>query len=184
MTEPTSSAPSTESGRQSIGRVLVVDDQEGIRTQLRWGLSDRFEVSVAGTPDEARQAIQAERFDAVTLDLGLPPDADGPTEGLRLLEEFLAHDPATKVVVLTGNTDHENAIRAVQMGAYDYYLKPVDVAELAVILNAPATYPAWTARPSGKRPLACIRRRPPRSSARARRCCGSSRRSGESPGPT
>src|SRR5574341_781048 len=124
-----------ESERQPLSRILIVDDDEGIRTQLRWGLSDRFEVTIAGTPEAAREALQAGSFDAVTLDLGLPPDPDGPTEGFRLLEEFLAHDPAMKVVVLTGNTDHTNAVRAVQMGAYDYYLKPVDVAELAVILQ-------------------------------------------------
>ncbi len=118
-----------------LGRVLVVDDQDGIRTQLRWGLSDRFEVSVAGSPEDARKAVQERPFDAVTLDLGLPPDPDGPTEGLRLLEEFLLQDPAMKIVVLTGNTDHENAVRAVQLGAYDYYLKPVDVAELGLILQ-------------------------------------------------
>jgi two-component system NtrC family response regulator len=74
-------------------------------------------------------------FDAATLDLGLPPDPDGPTEGLRLLEEFLAYDPAMKVVVLTGNTDHENAVRAVQLGASDYYLKPLKVEELSLILH-------------------------------------------------
>ncbi len=118
-----------------LSRILIVDDDEGIRTQLRWGLSDRFEVTIAGTPEGAREALQASSFDAVTLDLGLPPDPDGPTEGFRLLEQFLAHDPAMKVVVLTGNTDHTNAIRAVQLGAYDYYQKPVDVAELAVILQ-------------------------------------------------
>ena len=98
----------------TLGRLLVIDDQEGIRTQMRWGLSDGFEVSVAGTPEEAHRAIRKDKFDAVTLDLGLPPDPDGPTEGLRLLEEFLAHDPTMKVVVLTGNTDRENAVRAVQ----------------------------------------------------------------------
>jgi two-component system NtrC family response regulator len=125
----------TDVAQEPVGRVLIVDDQEGIRTQLRWGLSDRFEVSVAETSDAARQAIQRGRFEAVTLDLGLPPDPDGPTEGFRLLEEFLAHDPAMKVVVLTGNTDHENAIRAVQLGAFDYYLKPVNVADLGVILE-------------------------------------------------
>jgi two-component system NtrC family response regulator len=118
-----------------VGRVLIVDDEDGVRTQLRWGLSDRFQVSVAGSSEEAREALQKERFDAVTLDLGLPPDPDGPTEGLRLLEEFLVEDPTIKVVVLTGNTDHENAIRAVQLGAFDYYLKPVDVGELGAILQ-------------------------------------------------
>jgi two-component system NtrC family response regulator len=118
-----------------IGRVLIVDDEDGIRTQLRWGLGDRFALTVAGTAEEARQAVQKERFDAVTLDLGLPPDPNGPSEGLRLLEEFLTHDPAMKVVVLTGNSDHENAIRAVQLGAFDYYLKPVELSELSAILQ-------------------------------------------------
>jgi two-component system NtrC family response regulator len=123
------------SDRQPVGRVLIVDDEDGIRTQLRWGLSDRFQVVAAATADEARQAVQKERFDAVTLDLGLPPDPTGPSEGLRLLEEFLAHDPAMKVMVLTGNADRENAIRAVQLGAFDYYLKPVDLAEVSAILQ-------------------------------------------------
>ena len=131
-----SAADSPVSDRpELLGRVLVVDDMEGIRTQLRWGLSDRFDVTIAGSPDEARQAIQRQSFDAATLDLGLPPDPEGSTQGLRLLEEFLTHDPAMKVVVLTGNADHENAIRAVQLGAFDYNLKPVNVAELAVILQ-------------------------------------------------
>jgi two-component system NtrC family response regulator len=98
-------------------------------------LNGRFEVSTAANVEDARQAVQKERFDAVTLDLGLPPDPNGPSEGLRLLEEFLTHDPAMKVVVLTGNSDHENAIRAVQLGAYDYYLKPVDLSELSSILQ-------------------------------------------------
>jgi two-component system NtrC family response regulator len=116
-------------------RLLVVDDEEGIRTQLRWGLADQFEVSLAATPQEAADAVRAGSFDAVTLDLGLPPDPEGGTEGLRLLEEFLTHDPALKVVVLTGNADRQNALRAVQLGAFDYYLKPVNLAELRLILE-------------------------------------------------
>ena len=117
------------------GRVLVVEDQEGLRTQLRWGLATHFEVVPADNSDSALQALKAGHFDAATLDLGLPPDPDGSTEGLRLLEEFLAADPAMKVIVLTGNSDHENALRAVQLGAYDYYLKPVKLAELRLILE-------------------------------------------------
>jgi len=134
MTDP-SAVQSNSGTAERHGCVLVVEDEEGIRTQLRWGLSDHFEVVVAGTPEEARDALQKGKFDAATLDLGLSPDLHGPTEGLRLLEEFLTHDPAMKVVVLTGNTDHENAVRAVQLGAYDYYLKPIEIADLRLILQ-------------------------------------------------
>lgn len=133
MTTNATERPTTT--EQKVGRVLIVDDEDGIRTQLRWGMSDKFELNVAGTAVEARQAIQNERFDAVILDLGLSPHSTGPPEGLRLLEEMLSHDPAMKVIVLTGNSDHENAIRAVQLGAYDFYLKPVDLSELSTILQ-------------------------------------------------
>ena len=126
---------STVPSRVALGRVLVVEDQEGIRTQLRWGLSDQFEVVVAASRDAARQALGTSRFDTATLGLGLPPDPDGPTEGLRLLEEFLTVDPAMKVIVLTGNGDHQNALHAVQRGAFDYYLKPVNLEELRLILE-------------------------------------------------
>jgi two-component system NtrC family response regulator len=117
------------------GRVLIVEDQEGLRTQLRWGLAAQFEVVPVDSSDAALQALKNNRFEAATLDLGLPPDPDGSTEGLRLLEEFLATDPAMKVIVLTGNSEHDNALRAVQLGAYDYYLKPVKLAELRIILE-------------------------------------------------
>jgi two-component system, NtrC family, response regulator len=135
LSQMTSSETPGNGKEEARGRVLVVDDQDGIRTQLRWGLSDRFDVTVTGTPEAARQAVRAGTFDAATLDLGLPPDPEGAGEGLRLLEEFLGHDPAMKVIVLTGNGDHENAVRAVQLGAYDYYLKPVNIEELRLILE-------------------------------------------------
>jgi len=137
---PSASAPrealeaTDQTQARPADRVLVVDDQEHMRSQLKWGLRSQFDVTVAGSPDEARHVIRSARFEAATLDLGLPPDPDGATEGLRLLEEFLAHDPTMKVVVLTGNTDRTNAIRAVQLGAFDYYLKPVQLEELQVIL--------------------------------------------------
>ena len=135
VNQVSATAPVENAEVQRVGRVLVIDDEDGIGTQLRWGLNGRFEVSTAATVEEARQAVQTGRFDAVTLDLGLPPDPNGPSEGLRLLEECLAHDPAMKVIVLTGNAERENAIHAVQLGAYDYYLKPVDLAELSSILQ-------------------------------------------------
>ncbi len=71
----------------------------------------------------------------ITLDLGLPPDADGATEGLRCLEQILQQYPATKVVVLSGNEDHGNALKAVELGAYDFYRKPIELSELKVILE-------------------------------------------------
>ena len=129
------SAPLPLRNSSKCGRLLIVDDQEGIRTQLHWGLAERFDVTLAATSQEATEAIRSQSFDAVTLDLGLPPDPDGASEGLRVLEKCLAHDPAVKVVVLTGNDDHQNALRAVQLGAFDYYLKPVNLSELRVILE-------------------------------------------------
>ena len=131
---PMPKEPSKNDSPTPHGRVLVVEDQEALRTQLRWGLATQFEVVPVESSEAAVQALKAGRFEAATLDLGLPPDPDGSTEGLRLLEEFLAADPAMKVIVLTGNSDHENALRAVQLGAYDYYLKPVKLAELRLIL--------------------------------------------------
>ncbi len=135
MSESTPSQASGNGNGGSLGRVLVIEDDDDIRTQLRWGLSDRFEVSVAGTTEAARQAVRQAPLDAVTLDLGLPPDPDGPSVGMALLEEILGQDPTLKVIVLTGNTDHENAVRAVKLGAYDYYLKPVNLSELRLIIE-------------------------------------------------
>jgi DNA-binding NarL/FixJ family response regulator len=168
---------------QRIDRILIVDDDDGIRTQLRWGLSDRFELSIAATADEAHQAVQNERFDAVILDLGLPPDPTGPTEGLRLLEEFLSRDPTMKIVVLTGNTDHENAIRAVQLGAYDFCLKPVDFSNSVGSCNGPVASPAWIGRHSALLILPRQLRPPRRSSVRARPCSGSLTPFAALPGP-
>lgn len=130
---PKEPSPADQQGPR--GRVLLVEDQEGLRTQLRWGLATQFEVVPVESSEAALQALKASRFEAATLDLGLPPDPNGATEGLRLLEVLLTTDPAIKVIVLTGNRDHENALRAVQLGAYDYYLKPVKLAELRIILE-------------------------------------------------
>ena len=133
----TTAAPlsSVEETRSPAGRVLIVEDDEAVRGQLRWGLADHFQLSLAENVEAARRSLRSGPFDAVTLDLGLPPDPRSPAEGFRLLEELLAHDPAVKVVILTGNTDHQHAIRAVQLGAFDYYMKPVDIPELAAVLQ-------------------------------------------------
>src|SRR5262245_39771861 len=106
-------------------KLLVVDDDEGIRTQLKYALRDDFLIFSAEDRNEAVEVLQKEHPDLVTLDLGLPPAADGAEEGLRALEDILRTAPSTKVIVLTGNNDRRNAVRAVQLGAFDYQAKPV-----------------------------------------------------------
>lgn len=115
-------------------KVLVVEDDAGIRTQVRWSFDD-YEVIEA--KDRAEAMSQLRRFEppVVTLDLGLPPDPGGASEGLAALEEILAAAPRTKVIVITGNEDHENAVKAVGMGAHDFYQKPLDPDLLRIIVE-------------------------------------------------
>jgi len=114
--------------------LLVVEDDPGLQKQIRWGF-DRFEVVIAGDRESA--IAQMRRFEApvVTLDLGLPPDADGTSEGFATLEQILALYPDAKVIVITGNQDRANAVKAVGMGAYDFYLKPFDPEILGLVLD-------------------------------------------------
>ncbi len=116
-------------------KLLVVEDSPEIQKQIRWGLGKDYRVLLAGNRQEALAMFQANRPRVVTLDLGLPPEAAGSREGFCCLEGMLAERPATKIVVLTGNSDQESALKAVGMGAYDYYRKPIDLAELKVILK-------------------------------------------------
>jgi two-component system NtrC family response regulator len=115
-------------------KLLIVDDDTGIQRQLRWGLED-YEVFVAGDRDQALAVFRAEVPPVVTVDLGLPPDPDGATEGLALLEELLKLAPETKVIVVTGNEGRDHALRAVASGAYDYYRKPIVLEELALLIK-------------------------------------------------
>ncbi|MFD2367902.1 PEP-CTERM-box response regulator transcription factor [Pseudoduganella sp. GCM10020061] len=114
-------------------KLLVVEDDPGLQKQLRWSLSD-YEVIVAGDREAAVVQVHRHRPGVVTLDLGLPPDADGASEGLATLRQILAAAPETKVVVLSGNQDRANALKAVAMGAYDFQCKPVDVELLSLVV--------------------------------------------------
>ncbi len=116
-------------------KLLIVDDSAEIRKQLKWGLGMKFQVVLAESVDEALKLFDKHSPKVVTLDLGLPPDIDGATEGLRCLEQILQKQPNCKVIVLSGNEDHANALAAVEMGAYDYYHKPIDLDELKIILS-------------------------------------------------
>jgi two-component system NtrC family response regulator len=115
-------------------KLLVVEDDPGLQDQLRWCF-DSHEVIVAGDRSGAMEQLRRHQPPVVTLDLGLPPDADGISEGLATLEEIVAQSPDTKVIVVTGQNDRENAVRAVGSGAYDFYHKPIDPEILVLIVN-------------------------------------------------
>ena len=113
--------------------LLVVEDDEGLQRQLKWAY-EGYEVICAGDRSSAIEALRANEPAVVTLDLGLPPDPDGTDEGFAALAEILRLKPDTKVIVATGHGARESATKAVAMGAYDFYKKPVDIDELGFIV--------------------------------------------------
>lgn len=106
-------------------KILVVEDDLGIQNQLKWSLDDH-DVTLVDNHDDAINSVRAEEPTVVLLDLGLPPDPGGATEGLRTLKDIMDIAPATKVIVITGNDDRIHAINAVGLGAHDFYNKPID----------------------------------------------------------
>jgi two-component system NtrC family response regulator len=114
-------------------RLLVVEDDEGLQKQLRWAYED-YEVVSATHRQAAIDAVRHHEPAVVTLDLGLPPDPDGTSEGFATLDAILRLKPDTKVIVASGHGAREDALRAVAAGAYDYYHKPVDIDELHLIV--------------------------------------------------
>lgn len=115
-------------------KLLVVEDDEGLQRQLRWSYED-YEVVVAGDRAAAMDAVRAHTPTVVTLDLGLPPDPDGVSEGFATLDEILRYAPTTKVIVASGHGARDSAIRAIAAGAFDFYAKPVDIDELGLIVR-------------------------------------------------
>jgi two-component system NtrC family response regulator len=113
--------------------LLVVEDDEGLQRQLKWAY-DGYEVVCAGDRRSAIDALRAHEPAVITLDLGLPPDPDGTDEGFATLAEILRLKPDTKVIVATGHGARESALKAVGMGAYDFYKKPVDIDDLGLIV--------------------------------------------------
>ena len=114
--------------------LLIVEDDPGLQKQMRWSF-DAYETLVAGDRESALVQLRRHEPAVVTLDLGLPPDPDGASEGLATLEQILALVPDTKVVVVTGNQDRANAVKAVAMGAYDFYQKPFDPEVLGLVVE-------------------------------------------------
>ena len=115
-------------------RLLVVEDDPGLQAQLKWAYED-FEVTIAGDRASALAALRAEEPAVVTLDLGLPPDPDGTSEGFAVLDEIMALKPDAKVIVASGHGARESALQAIARGAYDFYQKPVDIDELGLIVR-------------------------------------------------
>ncbi|HMV18308.1 MAG TPA: PEP-CTERM-box response regulator transcription factor [Zoogloea sp.] len=114
--------------------LLIVEDDPALQKQMRWAF-DQYDTVVASNRDEAIAQIRRYEPAVVTMDLGLPPAPDDVTEGFRLLGEILALMPDTKVIVLTGQHDRENAVRAVGMGAYDFFAKPFEPEMLVLTLE-------------------------------------------------
>ncbi|WP_100261011.1 PEP-CTERM-box response regulator transcription factor [Qipengyuania seohaensis] len=115
-------------------KLLVVEDDEGLQAQLKWAYDD-YEVVIAGNRDQALALLRSEEPAVVTLDLGLPPDPDGTTEGFAVLDAIMEMKPDTKVVVASGHGARESALQAIERGAYDFYQKPVDIEQLGMIVD-------------------------------------------------
>ncbi|HNA28419.1 MAG TPA: PEP-CTERM-box response regulator transcription factor [Thiobacillaceae bacterium] len=115
-------------------KILLVEDDVGLQKQIKWSLDD-YEVLATGDRESA--LAQLRRFEpaVVLLDLGLPPDPDGATEGLAALQQILQLCPATKVIVVTGNQDRANAIKAIGLGAFDFYHKPFEEQILKLVID-------------------------------------------------
>jgi two-component system NtrC family response regulator len=115
-------------------KLLVVEDDPGLQSALRWAF-EGFEVVTAGDRESAIVQLRRHEPQVVTLDLGLPPDPGGATEGLATLEQILSMAPHTKVIVVTGNNDRDNAVRAIGLGAWLFFQKPVDAELLGFIVD-------------------------------------------------
>jgi len=116
-------------------RLLIVDDDEDIRAQMKWALCNDYELFLAGDRAVALAAFTADRPVVTLLDLGLPPRPNDPEEGLAALSAILTLDPLAKVIVVSGQSERQNALHAVAAGAYDFLCKPVDMDELRLVLQ-------------------------------------------------
>jgi two-component system, NtrC family, response regulator len=118
---------------KSLPILLVVEDDEGLQRQLKWAY-EGYEVVTAFNRAQAIELVRQHEPAVVTLDLGLPPDPDGTSEGFATLTEILALKPDAKVIVASGHGARESALKAIALGAYDFYKKPVDIDELGLIV--------------------------------------------------
>jgi two-component system NtrC family response regulator len=116
-------------------KLLIVEDDEELRTQMKWALVQDYEVFLANDRPNALEILRSERPAVVTLDLGLPPHPEGVEEGFLALADMLEQDSLAKVIIITGQGEKDNALKAIGQGAYDFFCKPIEIEELKVVLN-------------------------------------------------
>ncbi|WP_300450742.1 PEP-CTERM-box response regulator transcription factor [Accumulibacter sp.] len=119
---------------EKLPHLLIVEDDRALQKQIRWAF-DQYETLTADDRESALVQVRRHRPPVVTMDLGLPPDADSVSEGFKLLEDILTLAPDTKIIVLTGQNDRANALRAVALGAYDFFAKPFEVDMLGLTIQ-------------------------------------------------
>ena len=125
---------SNDNSDGNVKTLLIVEDDIGLQSQLRWHF-DQYNVVIAGDRESAIAAVRQHEPEVVLQDLGLPPDEEGVEEGFKSVQEISSLSPNTKIIVVTGNHDYENAVRAVAMGAYDFYQKPINTGTLDLIVQ-------------------------------------------------
>ncbi len=113
---------------------MIIEDDPGLQSQMRWCF-DAYDVTVVDTRETAIAEIRRREPPVVILDLGLPPDAEGTTEGVAALGEILSLTPNAKVIVVTGNDDKQNSVKSIGLGAYDFYQKPIDPDLLNLVVQ-------------------------------------------------
>jgi two-component system NtrC family response regulator len=116
-------------------KLLIIDDDEDLRTQMKWALTEDYDILLAEDRLQASAVMKTEKPAVVTLDLGLPPLPSGVGEGFAVLNEILNEYGQTKVIIITGRGEKENALHAVEQGAYDFFYKPIQLDELKVVLR-------------------------------------------------
>ena len=116
-------------------KLLIVEDDEELRTQMKWALTQDYEVFLAEDRSSALEVLKMERPAVVTLDLGLPPHPEGVEEGFLALADMLEQDSLAKVIIITGQGEKDNALKAIGLGAYDFFSKPIQIDELKVVLR-------------------------------------------------
>jgi len=116
-------------------KVLIIDDDEDIRTQMKWALATDYEVAVASDRRSAFEVFRKQRPEAVLLDLGLPPSPNDTVEGMATLAGILTLDRLAKIIIISGQSERENAVKAIGAGAYDFLCKPLDLEQLKLLLQ-------------------------------------------------